>query len=79
MPWPPQPNEYLDLVEKVDEHEDALGNIFSIDTVEPVTGTLVASEVRFWFDDDDVSPVLNIKAKTADGTLATATIPLTPA
>jgi hypothetical protein len=71
MPWPPQPNEYLDLVEAV----ESLG----VASSEPSDGSLSAGDVRFWFDDDNVAPELHIKAKTADGSLATATIPLTPA
>jgi len=52
---------------------------FEIATSEPADGTLSAGDVVLWFDDDDTAPELHVKTKTADGTLATATIPITPA
>lgn len=47
-------------------------------TAAPPDAALDASQVAIWFDDDDTAPALMLKAKTADGTLATATIPMTP-
>ncbi len=43
----------------------------------PADADLVAGDLAFWFDDNNITPALKIKAKQADGTVVTGTVLLT--
>lgn len=53
------------------------GTVFISKNVAPADGDLAAGQLALWFDDTNGAGVLNIKAKTADGTVVTGTVTLT--
>jgi len=52
------------------------GPLATLANTEPADGTLFAGEAAIWFDPTNGAAALNIKAKQADGTVKTATIPV---
>lgn len=55
----------------------AFGPLIVGKTTIPADGDIAASEAALWFDDTNGASALKIKAKSADGTVVTATVPLT--